>query len=244
MLFDICGRSLIALRRLGIASRRPLAGSVDQARQLVTLSVLLLLGVVLVAGASSCGGSSGDHSATGVALHPPGARAKYAGTAVIPPRPSPPFVLKDSLGQTVDLKQYRGKAVLLTFIYTHCPDTCPLIVSHLKVAQSELGAAAKKLQIVAVSTDPRGDTPTAVTAFLRKHGMTGRMQYLIGSKKQLRPVWKAWYITAKRAPGPRDRVGHSAVVYGISASGKTTTMYPGNFVPSQIVHDVPLLASE
>ncbi len=209
----------------------------------LTTALATIAAGLLVSLISACG-SSGSAGKTTAGSNERGKAVKYAGTAAVPLKPAPPLVLQNSLGKTVNLNQYRGKAVLITFIYTHCPDTCPLIVSHLRLAQEELGAKAKQLQIIGVSTDPRGDNPKTVGAFLRKHLMTGRMQYLIGSRKHLQRVWKDWYIIAKAAPGPKDRVGHSALVYGISASGKITTLYPGNFVPSQIVHDVPLLASE
>ncbi len=153
-------------------------------------------------------------------------------------------MLTDSVGKQVNIDQFRGKAVLVTFIYTHCPDICPLIVGHLHTAQAQLGPEARKLQIIAVSTDPRGDTPKTVAKFLKEHQMTGRMQYLIGSQKQLENVWADWNIIAKPSPTGRDQVEHSALIYGISASGKITTLYPSNFSPSQIVHDVPLLASQ
>jgi protein SCO1 len=244
VLADICRRSLIPWRRLPFARRRRADDAGGRALRLGTAPLLLLIGGVLVAGLAGCGSSKVEHTAGGATVTETGAQAKYAGTAVSPPKPEPPLSLKDSLGHEVSLSDYQGKAVLVTFIYTHCPDTCPLIVSHLRVAQSQLGAQANDLQIVAVSTDPRGDTPSAVNKFLREHRMTGRMQYLIGSKAQLKPAWKAWSIQAKPAPGPKDRVGHSAIVYGISASGEVTTIYPGNFSPSQIVHDVPLLAAE
>ena len=64
--------------------------------------------------------------------------------------------------------------------------------------------------------------------------MTGRMEYLIGSRPQLLRTWRAWNILAK---GPRtasspDVVEHSALIYGISASGTITTLYPSNFNPA------------
>lgn len=65
------------------------------------------------------------------------------------------------------LSQIKGKAVLLTFIYDHCPDLCPLIVSDLHTALLRLGPQASKLQIVAVSVDPKGDTPATVRALPR-----------------------------------------------------------------------------
>ena len=169
---------------------------------------------------------------------------RYAGSAATPLKPAPPLSLRNSLGKPVSLAQFKGKAALVTFIYTHCPDVCPLIVSHLHTAQAELGREARKLRIIAVSTDPRGDTPKTVAAFLSAHQMTGRMEYLIGSRKQLGRVWKDWNIVARPAKSGRDLVEHSALIYGISASGKVTTLYPANFTPAQIVHDVPILASQ
>jgi cytochrome oxidase Cu insertion factor (SCO1/SenC/PrrC family) len=75
--------------------------------------------------------------------------------------------------------------------------------------------------------------------------MTGRMQYLIGSRPQLENVWHQWNIVSRSDPSRKDpdAVEHSALIYGISGSGKMTTVYPANFKPKQIVHDVPLLAS-
>ncbi len=172
------------------------------------------------------------------------ATGRYAGLQATPSRPAPPLRLRDYRGRPVNLVQYRGKAVLVTFIYTHCPNVCPLIVSNMKTAQALLGPKADKLQIVAVSTDPRGDTPKAVASFLKEHGMSGRMEYLIGSRRRLGRVWKAWNIAAKPAKAGRDLVEHSALVYGIAADGKLTTLYPANFAPSQLVHDVPLLEGQ
>ncbi len=87
---------------------------------------------------------------------------------------APPLKLDDSLGQPINIDDYRGKAVLVTFIYTHCPDICPLIVGHLHAALSKLGPDAKDFQIIAVSVDPKGDTPKTVKKFLADHQMTGR----------------------------------------------------------------------
>ena len=108
-------------------------------------------------------------------------------------------------------------------------------------------ALASRAQIIAVSVDPKGDTPKTVKAFLADHQMTGRMQYLIGSQAQLERVWRDWGIISKSAPQKSknnpDLVEHSAEIIGISASGKVMTLYPANFKPAEIVHDVPLLAA-
>jgi len=142
----------------------------------------------------------------------------------------------------VRLSQFRGKAVLLTFLYTHCPDVCPLIVAQLHNALLRLGSQASKVQIVAVSVDPKNDTPSAVRAFLAAHDMTGRLEYLIGSGKQLIPVWLRYGIEVQGSPERRE-VGHTGIVYGITASGRRQAVYPSNLQPDWIVHDVPILAA-
>jgi protein SCO1/2 len=214
-----------------------------------SLAVRLLVAGAAIALLGGCGGSEGK-AASGQTGVPNGqstsTNPKYAGVAAAPAKPAPPLVLNDSLGQPVNIDQYRGRAVLVTFIYTHCPDVCPLIVGNLHTALAQLGQDASKVQVVAVSVDPRGDTPRTVRAFLRTHRMTGRMEYLIGSRPQLENVWRAWNVLAKgpHASTSPDVVEHSALIYGISASGEITTLYPANFSPGQVAHDVPILASE
>lgn len=191
-----------------------------------------LVAAALIAG---CGSTSKP-------AHAPSSQ-RFAGGVLTNPFPERPLALRDYLGHPVDLNQYRGKAVLLTFLYVHCPDVCPLIAANLHNAQRQLGADAAKVQLVAVSADPRGDTPAAVATFLREHELTGRMEYLVGSASQLEPVWKAWSIASQPDSKTKDLVAHSALVFGISASGQVTTIYPANFRPADIVHDVPRLAS-
>src|SRR5581483_2559539 len=199
---------------------------------------ILLLSAGLAALVVGCGGSSSSTDPTSTS-------ANYAGATANPAKPAPPLKLENYNGKPVNIDSYRGKTVLVTFIYDHCPDVCPLIVSNLHAAQNQMSAAERKqLQIIAVSVDPKGDTPQTVKKFLADHQMTGRMDYLIGSRPQLEKVWVNWNITQKNAPknNDPDLVEHSALIYGISATGEITTLYPANFKPDQIVHDVPKLA--
>jgi protein SCO1/2 len=203
--------------------------------------------VVLTAGLAAlvvgCGGSSSSSDPTSTTT---ASTANYSGATANPPKPAPALQLKNYNGTPVNIDSYRGKAVLVTFIYDHCPDICPLIVSNLHAAQNQMSAAERKqLQIIAVSVDPKGDTPQTVKKFLADHQMTGRMDYLIGSRPQLENVWANWNIKQKNDPSNKspDAVEHSALIYGISATGDITTLYPANFKPDQIVHDVPKLAS-
>jgi protein SCO1 len=205
--------------------------------------LLALLVLVLVAGAVALvtiGGQSGENTKREQAL----AHHFDAAAVLEPARPAPALALRNYLGQPVNIDSYKGEVVLVTFLYTTCPDICPLITSDLRVALNEMGPKmASKVQIIAVSVDPRVDTPKAVAAFLARHGMTGRMKYLIGSAKELARVWKAWGVGSEQDANQPQFVNHTGIVYGITASGKRLTLYAASFQPKEIVHDVPLLAA-
>jgi protein SCO1 len=198
-----------------------------------------VLAVVVVLLLSACGGSG--HAKPSAQI-PAQNLASLDGPTLANPASAPPLALRDYLGHRINIASYRGKAVLVTFIYTHCPDVCPTIVANLHNALGLLGPRAATVQIIGVSVDPKGDTRPAVAAFLAKHAMTGRMEYLVGNRAALVPVWRAWggYVSI---PDTNEHVDHSAMVYGISASGSVMTIYPANFKPQEIAHDVPILAA-
>jgi len=228
----------------GAAAQAPRGAGKPQRvlRPRLVLPVALILGVV---GGLSFAFVNGPSKPT----LPAGARQSAAGqgffgTLALPAKQAPAIDLRNYLGRPVTLSEYRGKAVLVTFLYTSCPEICPLIASNLRVALKMLGRRDSQVQVIAVSVDPRGDTPAAVARFLSDHGLTGRMQYLIGSAGELARTWAAWDVGAKPEVGQPDLVAHSALVYGISASGRLTTIYPATFAPSQIAHDVPRLAAQ
>jgi protein SCO1/2 len=208
----------------------------------IALAVAVGLGI-----AAGCGGDDDKKKAsagTQPAAEKPGAAPDYAGAVATPPKAAPPLELADSTGKRYDISKRRGRVVLVTWLYVNCPDVCPLIASNLKVAKTKLGDKGEKLDIVAVSTDPKRDTPKAVNKFLAARGVTGLMRYLVGSRASLGTTWKNWGIVAEPAAANPELIEHSSPIYGVSASGKITTLYPANFKPDQIVHDVPLLARQ
>jgi protein SCO1 len=211
----------------------------------LNLRVLLALVVLLViAGGVALLSTGGGNSRPSAGDVHGVASSKYSGSLASPAETEPPLVLRNYKGEEVNITQYKGKAVLLTFLYTKCPDVCPLIASNLGVSLNLMGSQrASKVQVIAVSVDPRGDTPKTVAVFLQRHGVAGRMQYLIGSAHELARVWKAWGVGSERDAQQPQLVNHTGLVYGLSAQGKVTTLYAGNFTPQEIAHDAPLLAS-
>ncbi len=223
-----------------MASPRPRRSAL---RLPAAIAALALAGVL----AGGCGSSTKSSNTQGstTAAAAAASTSKFESAGVLEPvRQAPPLQLKNYLGQPVNIDSYRGKAVLVTFVYTHCPDVCPIMIGNLHLAQHLLGKEASKAQIIAVSVDPKGDTPKTVAAFLAAHQQTGKMQYLIGNTKELSTAWKAWGVGAERDAGNPDLIEHSGLVYGITGSGKRLTIYSANFKPAEIAHDVPLLAAD
>ena len=159
-------------------------------RRAILVAALLI--AVVVAGCGGSGAGSGAGGSTG--------GSGLQGLILKPLKPAPALALHNYTGQPVSLAALRGKAVLVTFVYTHCPNVCPLIVSGLAAAQRGLGKEAARLKILAVTVDPRRDTPAAIRTFLAARGATGRMDYLLGSAAQLRRTWKAWDVAVSTGP--------------------------------------------
>ena len=88
-------------------------------------------------------------------------------------------------GTPVTLAGQRGRYVLVTFLYTHCPDVCPLIAANLNAALRTLGAGTKHVRVLAVSVDPKGDTAAAVRAYRTRMHLLPQFRYLIGTRAEL-----------------------------------------------------------
>jgi protein SCO1 len=190
---------------------------------------LLLLAAVL----AGCGGSKAAQTTTQ-------AKPRFAGGELTPPRTAPAIVLHDVDGARVTLAADRGRYVLVTFIYTHCPDVCPLITQNLNTALRLIGPSARKqVRVLAVSVDPVGDTPKAVKAYAQEKHLFPQFQYLIGSRAELRRVWKAWHVLAVETKP--DLVDHVAYTALIDTNGKERVLYGSSIHATQVVHDLRVL---
>jgi cytochrome oxidase Cu insertion factor (SCO1/SenC/PrrC family) len=203
----------------------------------------LTAGVALAVGGTALGLSAAESTAA-AAKQPVAYGSPFDGLAVSPPVPAPPVSLRNSRGDQVTLSDYqaRGETVLLTFLSSDCTTVCPAIASGLHQALSAMpDAERRRLQVIAISTDPRGDTRSSVLAFLRRYGLAGTMEYLTGSATELRPVWEEWGVPA--GSGAIEQSGATAAVYGIGPTGAVTTQYSAFFTSQQLVHDVKQLAA-
>jgi cytochrome oxidase Cu insertion factor (SCO1/SenC/PrrC family) len=154
-----------------------------------------------------------------------------------PPVPAPPTAGRDASGNLVSVPE-GGRPALVTFLYAKCTTSCPLIAGEISSALDAVGpGTAGRIDIVAISVDPVGDTPKNVNAFLAVHHLAGRMSYIVGSRSTLAPLWQAWGIRAQ--PIDAIRSTHTALVVLIDRQGREVGTYAG-----AIPISVPALAAD
>jgi len=158
-------------------------------------------------------------------------------------RPAPNVRLLDQFGHTVTLTRLRGRPVVLTFMWTRCRETCGSVAETLRRTTRELGLSGRYVAILMVSTDPEGDTVAAVRRFSRDHGMLHRWRYLIGSRQQLRPIWRAYYVYAppKSAP-PVLQEQRTNATYLIDRQGRERVLFVGSVSSSALTRDLRILS--
>ncbi|HEY6763013.1 MAG TPA: SCO family protein [Baekduia sp.] len=190
---------------------------------LMLAGTFILLGALAVVVFAKSGGDAGGGPGFEGALRPKG----------IPPIA---FSLKDQDGKTATLAQYRGQPVILTFMYSTCRDTCPLTAQQIKGALDDLGVSVPTL---AISVDPANDTPLNARRFVNRQGLTSRMRFLLGTRAQLAPIWKAYGIE------PQTKAfDHSAYVVLVDRNGIQRVGWPvDKLTPEGLAHDLRLLGA-
>jgi protein SCO1/2 len=154
-------------------------------------------------------------------VRPPGARL-------------PPFSLTTQDGEAMTAAALRGRPVVVTFIYSTCEDTCPGQVQSIRGALDDLG---RDVPVIGVSVDPSGDTPRSAQAFLVEQSMKGRMDFLLGTREELQPVWDAFGIAPQR-----DGRDHSAYTVVVDAEGRQRIGFPASqLTPRALAHDLARL---
>lgn len=158
--------------------------------------------------------------------------------------PAPAFEHADARGGDVGTADMAGRPYVVTFLFTDCPDVCPLIAQELREALEMLGPRADRVAVLAVSVDPEGDTPEAVRSWLRAHELPPNFHYLVGTEAELAPTWEA-YFAAPQATGERES-SHTASIWLVDSDGRLRTKFSGGVPvpPADIAHDLGLLLDD
>ncbi|MGB8634292.1 MAG: SCO family protein [Rhodanobacteraceae bacterium] len=155
------------------------------------------------------------------------------------------FQLTGDSGKPVTAAAVKGKVVMLYFGYTHCPDVCPLSLTHLHVVMQRLGKLADQVRIVFVSVDPKRDTPEVLHNYVRafdQHALG-----LTGDTKKVRKLTKAYRVVFNsQAPDQNGNyeVSHSSAVFIFDRQGRARLISGSADNMQAIAHDVKQLIEE
>jgi protein SCO1/2 len=159
--------------------------------------------------------------------------------------PAPAFTLTAQDERRLSLADLRGKAVVLTFIYTTCVDTCPLLTGKMAALQERLGADfGRRVFFVSITVDPERDTPAILKGYGAAHGAKfDGWAFLTGTPAEIREVAKRYGIFYKKTP--RGDVDHTFLTSVIDPRGVLRVQYMGvRFEPTELLNDVRSVLAE
>lgn len=159
--------------------------------------------------------------------------------------PAPAFALTSQDGVTVRLADLRGKVVAVTFIYTLCTATCPVLTPMQVLVQDRLGREfGSSIAFVSITLDPDHDTPELLRLYAQTYGADlGGWAFLTGSPEDIRDLTARYGLFSRRdASGAVD---HSLLTSIVDRRGFLRVQYLGTrFDPEEFWHDLLRLAKE
>lgn len=159
------------------------------------------------------------------------------GAVYDPPKPAAEIITTDTRGNPFRMSELQGKVVLVYFGYLHCPLECPVTLAHLRQALDSLGANARDVQVVMISTDPLRDTPDAMNDYLVKFnpdflGITGTLG-------ELSKIYSDYNVVVLEGGET-----HSSFTYLIDRRGQLRLTYVPDSTPEDIAHDLRIILAE
>jgi len=150
------------------------------------------------------------------------------------------LALTDHTGKPRRLEDFRGKAVVVNFGFTHCPDVCPTTLADIASAVRKLGADAERVQVLFVTVDPERDTAEVLAKYVsafdpRFLGMRGDLE----ATRQVAKEFKIYF--EKRKDGAVD---HSAQSYVIDPQGRLRLFVRHDRISTDLPEDLMTLLKE
>lgn len=149
------------------------------------------------------------------------------------------FRLNDATGKPRTLADYRGKAVVIFFGYTNCPDFCPTTLAQLAEAMKQLGPDADRVQVLFVTVDPERDTPDLLSKYVP--AFDPRFIGLYGDAAATERTAKEFKIVYQKQPGPTPgtyTMDHSAGTYIFDPQGRLRLYVSYGQGPDVFAHDL------
>ena len=149
------------------------------------------------------------------------------------------FELKDAQGNTRRLADFKGKAVVIFFGYTQCPDVCPTTLAALAEAMKRLGPDADRVQVLFVTVDPERDTPQLLAQYVP--AFDPRFLGLYGDADATARTAKEFKVIYQKVPGATAgtyTMDHSAGTYVFDPQGRLRLYVTNGQAPDVFVHDL------
>jgi protein SCO1/2 len=147
------------------------------------------------------------------------------------------FTLTDDNGRPFDLHSLRGKAVMVFFGYTSCPDACPTTLSKISSVYRRLGSDAKRVKTLYVSVDPERDTPAVLKADLANFDIDA--MGLTGTKAEIDKVVTKFGANYWMMPTPNSAakymVMHTTTLYALDTAGRVRLEFKYEATADEIV---------
>ena len=149
------------------------------------------------------------------------------------------FTLTDQNGKTRTLADFRGKAVVVFFGYTQCPDACPTTMSALSETMKQLGSEADRVQVLFITVDPDRDTQALLAEYVP--AFDKRFLGLRGDAAATERVAKEFKVIYQKQPGPTPgsyTMDHSAGVFMFDPQGRLRVYAGHGQGPDAYTHDL------
>jgi protein SCO1/2 len=161
--------------------------------------------------------------------------------ADIGPAPASNVALTDQEGKPFSLDRLRGKAVIVSFVYTTCNGTCPATTASLARVQKALKQAnlwGRRVEFVSISLDPARDSPAVLASYARLYNADlSAWHFLTGEPERVAEVIAAWGMWAKF--GPSGTLDHPSRIFLVDPEGRQREIYNLEFFePETVVRDV------
>lgn len=156
----------------------------------------------------------------------------------------PNFSLTNQDDKTFRFSDARGKTALVTFIYTACPDVCPLLAAKLAAIQRALDRKHREdYLLLSITTDPERDTSEALKSYGKRFGADfNRWHFLTGSRTELAKVWKIFEVTVEKHED--GQVWHTGLTTLIDRNGVRRIDYFGDqWADKEVLKDFAAIGS-
>ncbi|MFJ3047501.1 SCO family protein [Herbaspirillum chlorophenolicum] len=154
------------------------------------------------------------------------------------------FALTDHTGKPRTLADFKGKAVVVFFGYTQCPDVCPTTMVEMANVMKELGPDADRVQVLFITVDPERDTQEILSQYVP--AFDNRFLGLRGDAQQTEKVAKEFKVFYQKVPGKQPgsyTMDHTAGSYVFDPQGHIRLFVKHGQGPQTLAHDIKLLLS-